>query len=94
MTILITQWRAALDRGPLRRLPSGVRLLVLAVVSLILPLAILALHQNGMLRAVLSELGSYTALLLVVGVYVIVILQILIVTALWKLLRRLGRKKY
>ena len=70
----------------------GVRVIALSAVASALPVAIYVSQQVGLIRTVLSDLGPFTAVLLVLVVNVLAFLQVMVLWALWTTLRRdLGR---
>jgi hypothetical protein len=64
------------------------RMVALTLVASALPVALYVSQQIGLIRAVLSDLGPFTAVLLVLVVNVLAFLQVMLLWALWTTLRR------
>lgn len=64
------------------------RMAALTFVVSALPVALYVSQQVGLIRAVLSDLGPFTAVLLVLVVNVLAFLQVMLLWALWTTLRR------
>lgn len=64
------------------------RMAALTAVASALPVALYVSQQVGLIRAVLSDLGPFTAVLLVLVVNVLAFLQVILIWALWTTLRR------
>lgn len=65
-----------------------VRVAALTLVASALPVALYVSQQVGLIRAVLSDLDPFTAVLLVLVVNVLAFLQVMLLWALWTTLRR------
>jgi hypothetical protein len=65
-----------------------VRMFALTAVAFVLPVAIYVSQEVGLIRAVLSELGPFTAVLLVLVVNVLAFVQVMVLWALWTTIRR------